>query len=62
MIFCTVLAYRAGYREGRVLGAAALLGASVVLLFKSFLQVKIPGGALYEYFPAALRNLLIVYF
>jgi hypothetical protein len=62
VIFCTVLAYRAGYREGRVLGAAALLGASVVLLFKSFLQVKIPCGALYEYFPAALRNLLIVYF
>ncbi len=62
VIFCVLLAFRAGYREGRALGPAALLGAGVVLLFKSFLQVKIPGGALYEFFPTALRNMLIVYF
>ena len=33
-----------------------------VLVFKSMLSVKIPGGEIYEYLPAALRNFMILNF
>ena len=62
MVFCAVLSLRAGYRSARMLSAAVALGAVIVVGFKTFLQVRIPGGALYEIFPEALRNFLIVYF
>lgn len=60
--FCLLLTWRLGYRSPAVLCAAVLIGIATVLVFKSFLSVKIPGGVLYEYFPASLRNILIVYF
>ncbi|MDH3661034.1 MAG: tripartite tricarboxylate transporter TctB family protein [Alphaproteobacteria bacterium] len=62
LIFTTALALRAGYRDGWMLGAAALTGLGVVLVFKTLLSVKIPGGALYEYFPAAMRSFLMTNF
>ena len=62
LIFCLLLALRLGYRNKRMLGFAILTGIGVVLLFKTFLQVKIPGGSLYEFFPGAFRNILITYF
>ena len=62
LIFCLLLTLRTGYRNKRMLGFALLAGAGVVLVFKTFLQVKIPGGALYEFFPDAFRNILILYF
>ncbi|MCP4319434.1 MAG: tripartite tricarboxylate transporter TctB family protein [Hyphomicrobiales bacterium] len=61
VIFCPLLARRMGYKSPRVLLSAALMGAVIVILFKGFLQVRVPGGALYEYLPAALRNFMILY-
>ncbi len=60
IVFAVGLAYRAGYRNGRTLGLAALMGLMVVLVFKTALAVKIPGGAIYEYLPGALRNFALV--
>ena len=62
MAFCVLLSLRAGYRDRRVLGGMALFGVAVVVVFKSLLRVSIPGGALYELFPEAIRNFLIVNF
>ena len=62
LIFMPLLALRQGYRETRTWLLAALVGFGIVLIFKTGLAVKIPGGALYEYLPGALRNFLIVNF
>ena len=61
LIAMCLLMYRLGYRSARMQLTACLVGASIVVLFKSLLQVKIPGGALYEMFPSALRNFLTLY-
>jgi hypothetical protein len=61
MAFCAGLAWRLGYRRPGVIAAALLTGIFTVAVFKSFLSVRIPGGALYEYLPAALRNFMILY-
>ena len=61
LIALCLLMYRLGYRSARMQITACLVGASIVVLFKSLLQVKIPGGALYEVFPSALRNFLTLY-
>ena len=60
--FTVLLALRLGYRSARHLGLAAGVGIAVVLVFKTGLAVKIPGGAVYEYLPDALRNVMIVNF
>ena len=62
IIFAILLAIRAGYRQLRVLGAMAVMGVVIVVVFKSFLQVKIPGGAIYEALPTALRSFMLTYF
>ena len=62
VIFAVVLAYRLGYRGAKMLGAAALFGVVVVVVFKAFLQVKVPGGAVYEYLPTSLRAFFLTYF
>ncbi|WP_298675444.1 tripartite tricarboxylate transporter TctB family protein [uncultured Lentibacter sp.] len=56
------LSYRLGYRGRFMLWVAALFGVAVVVLFKGFLSVKIPGGALYEYLPGAVRSFFILNF
>jgi hypothetical protein len=62
IIFTVALALRLGYRKTSTLFWAGASGVLIVLAFKSLLQVKIPGGAIYESLPDALRNFLIVYF
>lgn len=62
LIFAVTLAIRAGYRGKRMLGSAILMGLGVVLVFKTFLSVKIPGGALYEYLPGTLRSFAMINF
>ncbi|MFC3118584.1 tripartite tricarboxylate transporter TctB family protein [Jhaorihella thermophila] len=62
LVFVPLLSWRMGYRGGRMLGLAALFALAVVVVFKSFLAVKIPGGAAYEYLPDGLRSLFILYF
>lgn len=61
MIFMTVLALRLGYR-GRVVALSPLIAIGIVLLFKTFLSVRIPGGEICDIFPQALRNFLIIQF
>jgi|TARA_B100001964_G_scaffold233031_1_gene289704 hypothetical protein len=62
LLVLPALTLRSGYRKGRVLLAAAAVGLCTVLVFKSFLQVRIPGGYFYELLPDGLRNFLILYF
>lgn len=57
-----LLTLRAGYRGWRMVAYSQVAGISIVLLFKSGLQVKIPGGKIYAWFPDALRNFLIANF
>lgn len=61
LAFCTGLTLRLGYR-GRVIIYAALFGLGVVLFFKAGMNVKIPGGAVYEFAPEAIRYALLRYF
>jgi hypothetical protein len=61
VLFCTGLALRVGYR-GRTVVIAGLFGLFVVLLFKTALNVKIPGGALYEFAPESVRYILLRFF
>lgn len=62
ILFCAALSYRVGYRSGRTLMAAVLTGIATVVIFKSLLGVKIPGGMVYEYLPDAVRNVMILRF
>ncbi len=61
LVFCLLLTLRLGYRSARMLLSSLLVGIATVVVFKSLLSVKIPGGAVYEYLPAALRNFMILY-
>lgn len=62
ILFTVALALRLGYRKPTTLLAAAGTGLAIVLVFKTFLSVKIPGGAVYEYLPAGVRNFMILNF
>ena len=62
LAFCLFMTWRAGYRSSLAFAAAAGFALFVVLLFKSLFNVKIPGGAVYEYLPDTLRYLMIRYF
>ena len=62
LIFLPALAYRAGYHNKKMMTYAAGIGFSIVVIFKSFLEVKIPGGAIYEFLPNALRSFFILNF
>lgn len=62
VLFTLLLAVRQGYRSKRQLLTAAATGIGIVLIFKTGLSVKIPGGAIYEYLPQTLRNIAIIYF
>ncbi len=55
-----LLVLRAGYRGWRYVGLAWLVGIAIVVLFKSLLQVKIPGGEIYGLLPDAIRNFLVL--
>jgi hypothetical protein len=62
IIFALALTSRLGYRQAKYLGAATLFAIGVVLVFKTFLQVKVPGGQIYEYLPTAARSFMLTYF
>ena len=55
-----LLVLRAGYRGRKYLAMSWIVGLAIVILFKSLLQVKIPGGELYSIFPDAIRNFLVL--
>ncbi len=62
ILFTIILCLRLGYRQRRTLINAALFAIVVVVLFKSMLQVKVPGGQIYEYLPTTLRSFMLTYF
>lgn len=59
LLFCVLLAVRSGYRSRKMLVWAAATAVGTVVVFKSLLSVKIPGGMIYEYLPGAIRNFMI---
>lgn len=59
--FVAALCRRMGYRGLRMQAVGLGFSVAVVLLFKGLLAVKIPGGAVYEFLPGALRGLFIQY-
>lgn len=61
VLFLPALCWRMGYRTPLMLGVAVLMAILIVVGFKSFLQVRIPGGLIYEYLPGALRSFFITY-
>lgn len=61
MLFAVFLALRTGFRDVRSITLAAVFGAAVTLIFRAFLQVKIPAGAAYEYLPASVRTFALTY-
>lgn len=62
LVFLPALVWRLGYRARRMLWTAAAVGAGIVVLFKGLLEVKIPGAAIYDYLPGALRSFFILHF
>ena len=61
LIFALLLTWRVGYRDRRMFAAAAAMAVTVVVVFKAFLQVKIPAGQVYEYLPDGIRNFMLLY-
>lgn len=62
LVFVPALAWRMGYRSRAMMGIGAAFAVAVVVLFKALLAVKVPGGAIYEYLPGALRGFFILNF
>ncbi len=62
LIFAAALTLRAGFRTPLALMSAAASALVIVLLFKTFLQVKLPAGQVYEVLPAGLRQIMLTYF
>ncbi|MCF3595195.1 tripartite tricarboxylate transporter TctB family protein [Rhodobacteraceae bacterium LMO-12] len=62
VVFVLLMTWRVGYRERKMMVISVGFAVAVVVLFKMFLQVKIPGGAFYEYLPGALRSFFIMNF
>lgn len=62
LIFVPALTWRMGYRRPRMMWLSLLFALAVVIMFKTLLGVKIPGGLLYEYLPGALRGFFILNF
>jgi hypothetical protein len=62
MAFVPAMIWRMGYRSKTLLWIGVGFGAAVVVIFKSFLQVKIPGSLLYEYLPGGIRSFFILNF
>ena len=62
VIFAVLLTLRAGYRSRAALGAALASAIIIVLLFKTFLQVKLPSGKIYEVLPDGARQFMLTYF
>ena len=62
IIFIMCLAWRAGYRSLGIQALSAGLAFLIVVLFKSFLSVKIPGGAVYDLLPPGLQSFMAINF
>lgn len=61
-LFAVLLGFRLGYRSLAWVAISAGSGVAIVVIFKTFLQVKVPGGLIYEYLPVTLRSIMLTYF
>ena len=59
VVFACALTWRLGYRDRTTLWIAAGFAVAMVLLFKGFLGVNIPGAAIYEVLPSGLRSFFL---
>ena len=62
LLFCVTLTLRLGYRGTMPILAASCAAIAIVVLFKTFLQVKVPGGKIYEALPDGARAFMLTYF
>ena len=62
IIFAMTLTLRVGYRSFTAITFAIASAIVIVLLFKTFLQVKLPAGRFYEYLPDGIRQIMLTYF
>lgn len=60
--FMMCLAWRAGYRSARIQTITVGIAFGIVVLFKSVLGVRIPGGAVYDLLPSGLQTFMAVNF
>ncbi len=61
LVFVYSLSLRTGYREKGILIMAGVIAVVIVVIFKGFLSVRIPGGHVYDFLPGAIRNFMILY-
>lgn len=61
ILFAMSLSWRIGYRSFRQYFLLAVVATVIVITFKSFLKVKIPGGKLYALFPEAIARFFNTY-
>ncbi|MEM8701635.1 MAG: tripartite tricarboxylate transporter TctB family protein [Pseudomonadota bacterium] len=61
VLFTCLLTTRVGLATPRFLMAASAFAICVALIFRAFLQVKIPAGQLYEAFPDPLKAFALTY-
>ena len=62
ILFATAMVLRLGYRSRGWIVASVGSAFAIVLIFKTFLQVKVPGGLIYEFLPATLRSFMLTNF
>jgi hypothetical protein len=63
VIFAVALTWRLGYRSLRWVSISFLTAVGIVLVFRTFLQIKTPLQiTLYEFFPPAVESFLKTYF
>jgi len=62
IIAAVLLTLRVGYRSGFAILSAIGAAVAIVLLFKTFLKVKLPAGQFYEALPDGLRQFMIINF
>lgn len=61
LLFALFLCARVGFRSPQAFAAAAAFGISLPVIFRAFLQVKIPAGQIYELLPDTLRAFALTY-
>lgn len=61
VLFAVFLALRTGFRSPRALGITVVFGVLVAVIFRGFLQVKIPAGAFYQHLPDGVRIFALTY-
>ncbi|MFW2367125.1 MAG: tripartite tricarboxylate transporter TctB family protein [Desulforhopalus sp.] len=62
LFFCLFLTIRVGYRSMKFMGWSLVGGFLIVLIFKAFLQVRLPAGTLYDLLPGVIGKIMIRYF